>query len=286
VGGMMTGVSIWPLDIDELVALAFKTAGRGLSPDERRQYGIPDAAKKEGRGEAIEAARHVVRSVLRAARENASSMPNVRRQGDELASWYVRQAALAAAQLPKDAGLHALLTGIGIALDDSDVLLKNPLTRDFCKEIESSVERAERLKVLGSPTMRGRRDLAQHFAVSAFLTAELGAVVADTAGAAKELMDALGGSGFSFADLAADQAGIMFAGRVLSGEFSLRNLAERFSVTEYLPSVDGLPEGLSAEAFQRDYTGASAGRYEKLREDIRSRVRSLPPYRSLSPGVR
>jgi hypothetical protein len=217
---------------------------------------------------------------VRAARDNASSGLGVRRQGDELTDWYVRQAAQTAATFGNNLGPRAFLTGIGIALDDSDVLLKNPLTREFCQKIESTVERANRLEVLGNPTMLGRRDSLQHFVVSAYLTAELGSLLADTAGLAKELMDAQRGSGFSFADVAADQAGILFAGRVLSGKFALRQLAETFSVTQYVPSVTGLPEGLSADTFQRDYAGESSKRYGELRQEIRSRVQSLPPYRS------
>ena len=139
--------------------------------------------------------------------------------------------------------------------------------------------------------MLRRRDLAQHFVVSAYLTAELGSLAADTAGVAKELMDAQGDSGSALRTLAADQAGIMFAGRVLSDAFPLRKLAETFSVTEYLPSVAGLPEGLSAETFQRDYAGGSSKRYaEPARGRFahvcsRCRRTAVRPCRSLMPAA-
>ena len=49
------------------------------------------------------------------------------------------------------------------------------------------------------------------FAISAALTAHSGAERAKQVGVAKEFLDALGSSGFSFADLAADYAGIASA---------------------------------------------------------------------------
>ena len=272
----------WPV---ELRGYSVAWVGNSFPCGENADSGQRDD-REEKRRQPIEATRHVVRSVSRAARLNVSSEPAARRKGDELTDLYIQQAAREAAQLPKDIGPRAFLTGIAIALDDSDVLLKNPLTRNFCQAIESPAERAGRLEVLGLPTIRGRRDLAQHFVVSAGLTAEVGRLVADTAGLAKELMDAEGGSGFSFADLAADQAGIIFAERVLSGQFPLQRLAEPFSVADYLPDVAGLPEGLSSEAFQRDYAGGSSKRFDELARSHPRRVNSLPPYRSARPDAR
>ena len=89
------------------------------------------------------------------------------------------------------------------------------------RAIESPSERTIRLAVLGEPTMRGRRDLAQHFFVSAHLTASTGAEAAQAAGLAKELVDAQRPSGFSFADLAADRAGARFARSVVERNVSL-----------------------------------------------------------------
>jgi WD40 repeat protein len=41
-GGMLTGVSTWPLEIEDLLGLAEMLAGRQLTDDERRQYRIQD----------------------------------------------------------------------------------------------------------------------------------------------------------------------------------------------------------------------------------------------------
>ena len=76
--------------------------------------------------------------------------------------------------------------------------------------------------MIGEPTLLGRRDLAQHFFVSGYLTATMGAEAANAAGVAKELVDANTTSGFSFADLAADRAGVRFADGVMSRRFPLR----------------------------------------------------------------
>ena len=84
----------------------------------------------------------------------------------------------------------------------------------FLDAAEPPSERMRRLTVLGQPTMLGRRDLAQHFVLSAFLAANSGTQAAEAAGLAKEVVDAQGPSGFSFTDIAADRAGIRFAGSV------------------------------------------------------------------------
>jgi hypothetical protein len=91
----------------------------------------------------------------------------------------------------------------------------------------------------------GRRDLAQHFFLSGYLTAVAGATAAEAAGLSKELADAEpGGSGFSFHDLAADLAGIHFASRVLAREWTLENLASTFEVQAVMPGLEDLPQGL------------------------------------------
>lgn len=226
----------------------------------------------------------VVQAITRAAKSNRSARESDRREGDALTEWYVKAAAIAAKELPEEHAPRAFLAAIGIALDDSDFMLANPLTRHICQQIEPSASRAERLKVLGSPTMFGRHDLAQHFSVSAFITAELGSTVADAAGVAKELMDVQGGGGFSFVDLAADKAGGMFAERVTSGDFPLDQLAKEFTVRDYMPPIEGLPEGISAQSFGEEYGGDSGERFGAMVAEILKRVESLPPYHKLRRG--
>jgi hypothetical protein len=124
--------------------------------------------------------------------------------------------------------------------------------------------------------------LAQHFVLSSYLTALSGTKVSLAAGLAKELVDAKGASGFSFADLATDRAGILFAGGVLTRRFPLRTLAEEFAVADYTPEVDGLAEGLSlAELVSQFGTQEDAGFREQLRV-IDQRLLALPAYSTWS----
>ncbi len=129
------------------------------------------------------------------------------------------------------------------------------------------------------PTVHGRRDLLQHFVLSAFLTAAYGERVADAAGVAKEILDAQGSSGFSFADLAADYAGIAFAKAVLTGHVSLDTVASHFATADYVPAITGLPEGLSWAAFLDRFGSTSDERFRRLREEIRTAIARLPAYR-------
>ena len=243
-----------------------------------------------------QATRRVVQQVVRAARTNirlpvaggsGSRGPRrIRRKGDALTEYYVRQAALAAAAMPPEIGPAALMLGLGIALDDSKTLLSNPLTRNFAGKVERSAERKQRLKLLRKPTMRGRRDLASHFFVSAYLTSALGHQAAGAAGLTKEMSDAHGGSGFSFVDMAANQAGILFAQGVLRGKFPLMQLAKGFSVADFLPKLDDLEEGLSSEKFNEQYGGNNSNRYQQAIEQIRRRIQALPPYQPRRQAAR
>jgi len=244
-------------------------------PANRKYLALVDPA---GTQPVLAATRQVVQAVVEAARSNAALPAGARLAGDALTDNYVRHAARVAAQLPDEVAPQAFLYGLAIAMDDSDSLLKTPLTGEFCLAIEPLEERRERLDVLGQPTMRGRRDLAQHFVVSVYLTAAHGSVAAEAAGLAKELLDAKKGSGFSFADLAADKAGVMFASQVLTGKIRCADLSRAFSVSNYLPSVDQLPEGIGWDEFVADYSEESGEKYQRTTQDIIRRIRALPPY--------
>ena len=101
---------------------------------------------------------------------------------------------------------------------------------------------------------------------------------AEAWGLAKEAIDAMGKSGYSFADLAANRAGIRFAERVLAGAAPTAWLAERFSVNDFAPDLAGLPEGLSASEVVDRYGGVGDPRFEALRKEIEARIDRLPPY--------
>jgi hypothetical protein len=202
-----------------------------------------------------------------------------RRQGDALTEYLVRQAADAAKSLPADTGPTAFLFALGIGLDNSDVLRVHPKLGPFVETVESMSDRVARLAALGAPTLRGRRDLCQHFVVSAYLTAALGTETATETGLAKEMMDSEGSEGFSFVDMTANRAGILFAGGVMKNAFALSTLADDFTVAAYMPTIDGIPENLSAMQLMAQFGLPADARFQKQLQAVDERVRELPAYR-------
>ncbi len=102
-----------------------------------------------------------------------------------------------------------------------------------------------------------------------------------TVGIAKEMMDSgSGGSGFSFADLAADFAGIQFAAVRHQTEQSAIEIRKRVqqaaSSHDFCPAINGLPEGLSAEKFQKEFGGLGGKETRALFNEIHDRIRAWP----------
>jgi hypothetical protein len=127
----------------------------------------------------------------------------------------------------------------------------------------------------------GREDLAAHFLVSALVVVEGTSPLAQAVGVYKELRDSrAGGSGFSFADLAADLAGTRF------GELAQRNpgwLAEQVArgVTDdaLLPSLAGLPEGVDSATYAAVYGGVEGAGMRQLTAELGRRLDTLALYR-------
>lgn len=203
-----------------------------------------------------------------------------RRTGDELTEYYVRQAAGIARFLPEEIATSSFLMGLGIALDDSAVLRDHPKFGNFVRMVEPENERALRLVALGQPTIRGRRDLAQHFVVSSYLAAAGGTQLATASGLMKEMADSNGGSGFSFVDMAANRAGIVFAGSLLNKRVSLRMIEDGFTVSAYMPDVAELPEGLTATQLLAEYGPQNDDRFQRELKRIDERLLQLPTYRN------
>ena len=126
-------------------------------------------------------------------------------------------------------------------------------------------------------TLRSRRDLSQHFWVSAALAVLSGKRRSITVGITKEMMDATpGGSGFSFVDLMANQAGILFADAATRNSQSARAMQMRIwdevKITHFMPEIQGLPEGISRDEFQAEYGGLGGAGTRKLVEEIQRRL--------------
>lgn len=239
----------------------------------------PDLKSRAVADARAEAVRRVVRAVTLRATDLRQPDAGDKGRGDALTAELIRAAADVACTLSDDQKVPAFLLGLGIALDDSTVLRNNIKMRALCQAAESDEERQERLTVLGTPTVRGRRDLCQHFVVSATLTEEIGPAMAEAAGLAKELLDMRRDSGFSFADLAADFAGIEFAQAVKRDGRLLGRLRDSFTVERYMPAITGLREGLTAEKVQEEFGYADDPRFRAAVEDVRKRVKELEAYK-------
>ncbi|MDC0936074.1 hypothetical protein OAS39_07290, partial [Pirellulales bacterium] len=222
--------------------------------------------------------RTVSRRILGTAarrKEEAGEQPI---DGDQLLSEYVRAAARGAQSVTSENGPRALVLALGLAVDDAGWLRRMPTTEKIAKFLENDRQAVRRLELIGRPTMHGRSDLARHFFISAHLTAAAGANAARGAGLAKELIDAQGGSGFSFADMAANRAGIVFATAVINQQVSLKRLAQRFETADFLPPTEDLVESLGAAEFALQYGDASDPRYLEEMRRIEERIKALPVY--------
>lgn len=221
----------------------------------------------------------IVRTITKAAQQNHASASPL--EGDRLTEYYVRRAAAAADKLPRDVAGKALLLGLGIAMDDSSTLRSAPLMRGLCRQVDSDQQRTARLAVLGKPTMHQRHDLAKHFFVSSAMAALTGPHVAEAIGLKKELSDAKeGGTGFSFADLSADIAGVTFATKIYDGKIDLATVAKSFAVKAVLPGGADLKEGIAWKEFVAMYGSVDDDRFRREVEAIRKRVLAMPGFRT------
>lgn len=133
-----------------------------------------------------------------------------------------------------------------------------------------------RLKVL----LHGRVDLAKHYLNSAALAATGGELVSKALGLSKELSDSQGGSGFSFRDLLADEAGTRFGhrateSRVVAREYQAR-AARAAGDPVWMPAPDGLEENMTRAEFERRYGGVEGAGYARVLADIRRRIEATP----------
>ncbi len=137
----------------------------------------------------------------------------------------------------------------------------------------------------GHIVLAGRYDLRLHFIISAGLKLVAESGMSYAAGEFKELLDAgQGGSGFSFADLAADRAGIRFAEMATdraSGARRLQSvLAADADETLFFPRVDDLREGLTQYEFESSYGGIENEEYHAVVRLIDRRIDQLPAYKT------
>ncbi|MFT6914092.1 MAG: hypothetical protein ACJAWL_000380 [Motiliproteus sp.] len=132
--------------------------------------------------------------------------------------------------------------------------------------------------------LEGRIDLRQHFVVSAALQVLADAGFSHAIGEFKELLDSRKeGSGFSFADLAADRAGTLFAQRASRDPEQavafLQLFEQPLRESDLMIEIDTLPEGLTQAEFQTGYQGLQGHAYQQLLDRIDTDLAKLRLYR-------
>jgi hypothetical protein len=135
------------------------------------------------------------------------------------------------------------------------------------------------------PLLAQRSDLTQHFVISAAIKILSEQGISAAIGEFKELMDrAEGGSGFSFADLAADMAGVKLAVMALEPDYAAKiqiALSNIQHESVFFPDIDLLPEGLSKAEFSRQYGSVDSEAYKQQVKDINQRITNLAVYKGL-----
>lgn len=200
------------------------------------------------------------------------------REGEDRFRGMIHEAFVLAAERSEDSdpveeNRHALLA-LGYVLGDTRI---EPLLGD----LESVASQSLIKERMGHNTLQGRGDWAKHFALSGALVALSNPSVAGLLGQWKERWDAHGsGSGFSFGDLLADEAGSRMAELCLRDAPHARLMQQRLTeferVVDLFPRGRDLPEGISAEEFETRYGGGQGAEYERLHGDILDRIRSRP----------
>ncbi len=129
-----------------------------------------------------------------------------------------------------------------------------------------------------------REDLAQHFLVSAALTVSASSSLANFIGLAKEMDDSNQGSGFSFADLAADKAGVKMGEMAMADPILARQLQQKmqkiFQEEGFMPSISHLPEGIMALEFKVQYQDLDSAAYQLINSEIDQRLKKCPLYQN------
>jgi hypothetical protein len=126
--------------------------------------------------------------------------------------------------------------------------------------------------------LAGRQDLAQHFAVSAAIAVLGSGEIGRLAGELKELTDSLsGGSGFSFADMAANRAGLRLALASQQDGAVQTNVVVGLAGVRpgaLLPfeALAGQQEGMNAGAFEARFGTLQSGRYAQAITQIDAQI--------------
>jgi hypothetical protein len=130
--------------------------------------------------------------------------------------------------------------------------------------------------------LRGRSDTRLHFFYSAALVLAGEKEISSNIGKYKEILDtdtARGGSGYSFADLAADKAGTELADFATKSKDSALKVQKILAGTSneslFIPIIHDLPEGLSERRFTLLFQNDASPAFKQMESRIDARIQNL-----------
>ncbi|MDF3128742.1 hypothetical protein P0Y35_05995 [Kiritimatiellaeota bacterium B1221] len=172
-------------------------------------------------------------------------------------------------------GDDPVLENKGLLLALSAILGEEKVARIARRDLQlSHISQAKALR--SRITLYDRPDLPQHFWVSAGLAVLSQEQTSWSAGITKEVKDADGGSGFSFVDLTADRAGILFSRSAThsrkSAETVQQHIRQGVTTADICPDPRDLPEGIPLEEFQTVYGGLGGRKTREYSDVIRKRL--------------
>jgi hypothetical protein len=133
-----------------------------------------------------------------------------------------------------------------------------------------------------SVLLNRRVDTAKHFMGAAAMAMSGQGTLVEMIGLAKELHDTHDGSGFSFIDLAADEAGALLGKyAVRSPEMAFRiqeRLSQGFDESLFIPAMNDLPESMNSGEFAQRFKAIGSPEYVALKKEINARIMALPVF--------
>jgi hypothetical protein len=113
-----------------------------------------------------------------------------------------------------------------------------------------------------------RRDLAQHLLVSAAISSHSNSLLSNLIGTGKEVIDADGGSGFSFDDITADRLGTRLGEAAVINKISASEIQNKLSgmhtVEQIFPVIKSRHGPLNEQQFIHMYGSIDDPRYKKM----------------------
>jgi hypothetical protein len=146
--------------------------------------------------------------------------------------------------------------------------------------------------VPGSPRRPGafrlklqrRTDFGRHFLISAALAARGDTALSNAVGLFKEISDTDSGSGFSFADIAADRAGTRFGEQATRSREAAKQVQRRLAMgiveADIMPPARDLPEHIRSETFKQRFGYVGSPAYQEVMDEIERRINACGLYRN------